>query len=114
MMKVNATLLEVSFGYNTISNDGLAQLSKFLNVNSTLRHLDLSHNSFNDSGFDIFAEALAHNNGLTFLDIAKNKEVTDEGSLVTLCHALTINKRLKTLDVTGLNIRKPFLKQSFD
>jgi hypothetical protein len=59
MLKVNTTILEVSFGYNTITNEGLAQLSKFLSVNSTLRHLDISHNTFNDSGFDIFAEALA-------------------------------------------------------
>ena len=93
-----------------ISNDGLTILSGFLEHNNTLRHLDLSRNSFNDSGFDAFAEALAYNDGIDFLDIAKNKEVTDEGSLITLCEALTINKRLKTLDLTGLSVRKPFLK----
>ena len=82
--------------------------------NKTLVHLDLSRNAFNDSGFDIFAEQLAFNDGIIFLDIAKNKEVTDEGSLVTFCEALVENKRLKTIDLTGLSIRKPFLKQNFD
>ena len=76
--------------------------------------MDLSRNAFNDSGFDIFAEQLAFNDGIIFLDIAKNKEVTDEGSLVTFCEALVENKRLKTIDLTGLSIRKPFLKQNFD
>ena len=79
-----------------------------------MAHLDLSRNAFNDSGFDIFAEQLAFNDGLTFLDIAKNKEVTDEGSLITFCEAMTINKKLKTIDLTGIAIRKPFLKQNFD
>ena len=49
-----------------------------------------------------------------FLDIAKNKEITDEGSLLVLCDALTQNKKLQTIDLTGLTIRKPFLKQNFD
>ena len=110
LLKVNTTITELSFGGNMISNDGLTILSGFLEHNNTLRHLDLSRNSFNDSGFDAFAEALAYNDGIDFLDIAKNKEVTDEGSLITLCEALTINKRLKTLDLTGLSVRKPFLK----
>lgn len=57
---------------------------------------------------------MANNEGLVFLDIAKNKEVTDEGSLVTLVDALSVNKSLKTIDLTGLNVRKPFLKQHFD
>lgn len=114
LLKVNATLAEVALGSNIISNDGIAVLAQFLPHNSTLRHLDLSRNSFNDTGFDVFADALSQNSGLVFLDIAKNKDVTDEGSLVTLCDALTENKKLQTLDLTGLQIRKPFLKQSFD
>ena len=75
-----------------------------------MEHLDLSRNNFNDSGFDVFAEALAHNEGLLFLDIAKNKEITDEGSLLTLADALTVNKKLRTIDLSGLVVRKPFLK----
>ena len=114
LLKVNTTIEEVSFGGNIISNDGLSNLAQFLPHNKTLRHLDLSRNQFNDSGFDTFAEQLAFNEGLTFLDIAKNKEVTDEGSLLVLCDALTQNKKLKTIDVTGLTLRKPFLKQNFD
>ena len=114
LMKQNKTITEISFGGNIISNDGLTIMSDFLEFNSTLRHLDLSRNAFNDSGFDPFAEALALNEGITFLDIAKNKEVTDEGSLLVLCDALTVNKKLQTLDLTGLAVRKPFLKQNFD
>ena len=114
LLKVNDVIAEMSFGGNIISNEGIANLAQFLPHNKTLSHLDLSRNQFNDIGFDVFAEQLSFNEGLTFLDIAKNKEITDEGSLITLCHALTVNKKLKTIDLTGLSIRKPFLKQSFD
>ena len=70
----------------------------------------MNSSDFNDSGFDRFAQAMAFNEGLTFLDIAKNKDVTEDGSLSTLCDALTENKMLRTLDLTGYTIRKPFLK----
>lgn len=78
--------------------------------NKTLQHLDLSRNAFNDTGFEEFADLMSQNEGLIFLDIAKNKDVTDEGSLITLVDALSNNKHLKTIDLTGLNVRKPFLK----
>ena len=113
-LKNNTSILEISLGGNIISNDGIAILSEMLPFNKTLRHLDLSRNAFNDSGFDTFAEALGSNEGLTFLDIAKNKEVTDEGALLVFCEALTRNKKLQTIDLTGLTVRKPFLKQNFD
>ena len=113
LMRVNTTIQEVSFGQCLISNDGLEVLSDFLEHNSTLRHLDISRNSFNDSGFDAFAQALAENDGLTFLDLAKNKDVTDDGSLTTLCEALCHNKKLRAIDLSGLHIRKPFLKTVF-
>ena len=45
---------------------------------------------------------MAHNEGLEFLDIAKNKDVTDEDSLITLAESLTHNQALKNLDFTGL------------
>ena len=82
--------------------------------NSTLKHLDLSRNAFTDNGFEEFAEQLANNKGLVFLDIAKNKDLTDEGSLITLTKSLLENKHLKTVDLTGINVRKPFLKMHFD
>ena len=47
------------------------------------------------------------------LDIAKNKDITDDHSLVTFCDSLILNKKLKTIDLTGLLIRKPFLKEKF-
>jgi len=114
LMKVNVKLLEISFGGNTISNEGITILAGMLPHNKTLRHLDLSRNSFSDAGFEVFADALAFNEGILYLDIAKNKEITDEGSLISLCDALTFNKKLQTLDLTGLVVRKPFLKQNFD
>ena len=53
---------------------------------------------------------MAFNEGIEFLDIAKNKDITDEISLVALCESLTINKKLQTLDLSGITVRKPFLK----
>ena len=51
---------------------------------------------------------------LTYLDISKNKELDDEGSLVAMAKALASNKSLSTLDLSGLRIRKPFLKNHFE
>ena len=76
--------------------------------------MDISKNSFNDSGFSKFARAISFNKGITFLDISKNKDITDEGSLVTLVESLVYNETLRTLDLSGLQIRKPFLKTHFD
>ena len=114
LLQCNKTLLEAALGGNAISNEGVATLAQFLPHNDTLRHLDLSRNSFSDAGFNVFARALGENRGLAFLDIAKNKDVTDDGSLVTLCDSLAKNEKLRTLDLTGVQIRKPFLKQVFD
>lgn len=47
---------------------------------------------------------------LTFLDISKNKELNDEGSLITLAKQLAFNNHLQTLDLTGIRVRKPYLK----
>lgn len=47
---------------------------------------------------------------LTFLDISKNKELNDEGSLITLAKQLAQNNHLQTLDLTGVRVRKPYLK----
>ena len=110
MLKDNEILHEVSFAQNVISNDGLTNLAQMLPYNKTLNHLDLSRNQFNDSGFEEFAKLMAENMGLEFLDIAKNKDVTDEGSLITLADSLSVNGKLKTLDLSGLTVRKPFLK----
>ncbi len=51
---------------------------------------------------------------LTYLDISKNKDLDDEGSLVFLVKAIAQNKSLTTLDLSGLRIRKPFLKNHFE
>ena len=48
---------------------------------------------------------------LTFLDISKNKELNDEGSLTVLAQQLAYNTTLQTLDLNGIRVRKPFLKQ---
>ena len=56
---------------------------------------------------------MAQNKGLFQLDISKNKDLTDEDSLVTLSDALSKNKSLKILDLSGITVRKPFLKQHF-
>lgn len=59
-------------------------LASFLSHNKTLKHIDLSKNCFNDNGFTIFAQNVAFNKGLVSLDISKNKDLSDEDSLVTL------------------------------
>ena len=106
----NKTLQELGLGANIINNEGLIILARFLPTNTTLTHLEISKNNFSDAGFDHFAQLLAKNKGLKFLDIAKNKDISDESSLITLADALTVNRSLQTLDVSGLKIRKPFLK----
>lgn len=113
-LKTNEHLIELSLGANIISNEGISSFSTFLAHNKTLKLLDISRNLFNDMGFNEFAAEMGRNEGLEFLDIAKNKDVTDEDSLITLANSLVTNKSLKTLDLSSLQIRKPFLKQHFD
>lgn len=113
-LNTNTKLEELALGGNIISNEGIVNLSKFLPNNSTLVHLEISKNSFTDSGFEVFAKALAFNKGLRFLDISRNKDISDEASLVTLVEALVRNQTLKTLDLTALKIRKPFMKLHFE
>lgn len=81
-----------------------------MSVNKTLRHIDIGKNSFSDVGFEKFAREIGCNNGITFLDISKNKDLSDEASLIALSESLMSNKTLKTIDFTGLQVRKPFLK----
>ena len=57
---------------------------------------------------------MGNNSGITFLDISKNKDLSDEASLVVLAESLVTNKTLKTIDFSGLQVRKPYLKQHFD
>ena len=110
----NTTLIELSLGANIISNEGIALLANFLQHNSTLTHLEIPKNSFTDVGFEQFARQIAFNKGLKFLDIAKNKDLSDEASLITLVEALEKNRALRTLDLSSLKIRKPFLKMHFE
>lgn len=110
LLKHNTTLQELSLGANKITNEGIIILSHFLEMNKTLHFLDISRNVFTDSGFEHFARAMALNEGLTLLDISKNKELNDDGSLIVLANSLTKNKTLNTLDLSGVRIRKPYLK----
>lgn len=89
-------------------------LAEFLKPNTSLRMLDLSRNAFSDIGFLQFAQEMGAHCSLTYLDISKNKELDDEGSLVVMTKALAANKSLTTLDLSGLRIRKPFLKNHFE
>lgn len=50
------------------------------------------------------------NANLVFLDISKNKELSDEGSLVVLAQKLKYNTHLQTLDLSQVRVRKPFFK----
>jgi hypothetical protein len=82
--------------------------------NRTLLFLDVSRNAFNDQGFDVFAAGLEKNRGLEFLDVSKNKDISDEGSLITLAESLSKNRSLRTLDLSGIRLRKPFLKSHLE
>lgn len=48
------------------------------------------------------------------LDISRNKELNDEGSLVTFAQSIAMNKSIQTLDMNGIRIRKPYLKSHFE
>ena len=54
------------------------------------------------------------NKGISFLDLQKNRDLSDEASLIVLSNALATNKTLKTIDFTGLNIRKPYLREHLE
>ena len=95
---------------NSLSVEGLKQLSKFLPQNKTLKLLELIKCSLTDSGFNEFANLMAKNKGIEILDISRNRDITDEGSLIALATSLRNNQCLKTLTLTGLSVRKTFCK----
>ena len=101
---------ELSLMGNKINNEGVRTLSEFIKINKSLQMLDLGRNMFGDAGFKFFAQEMGAACNLTYLDISKNKDLSDEGSLIILAQQLTHNKHLQTLDLSGLRIRKPFLK----
>ena len=41
--------------------------------------------------------------------MSKNKDLSDEASLITLAEALVHNETLLTIDLSGISIRKPYL-----
>lgn len=92
-----------------MNNEGIIHFSTWLPNNKTLQFLDISRNSFNNQGFEAFATLIACNEGIVTLDISKNKEITDEGSLCVLATSLAKNSSLRTLDLIGIRLRKPFL-----
>ena len=106
----NTTLQEVSLSENSLSVEGLKQLSKFLPQNKTLKLLELIKCSLTDSGFTEFANLMAKNKGIEILDISRNRDITDEGSLIALATSLRKNQSLKTITLTGLSVRKTFCK----
>ena len=106
----NTTLLEVSLSENALSVQGIKHLSAFLPRNTTLKLLELVKCTLTDAGFSDFASALGKNNGIEILDISRNRDITDEGSLLTLAKSLRKNQSLKTLTLGGLTLRKTFCK----
>jgi hypothetical protein len=52
---------------------------------------------------------MAINSGIVTLDISKNKDLSDEGSVAVLAQSLARNYKLRTLDLIGIRLRKPFL-----
>lgn len=56
--------------------------------------LDIGKNDFNDHSFNSFAAQLRFNQTLKLLDISKNKEIHDEGSLVTLVQSIAHNQSI--------------------
>jgi Ran GTPase-activating protein (RanGAP) involved in mRNA processing and transport len=99
---------------NKLNNEGIRTLSEFIKVNKSLKMLDLGRNTFSDVGFKFFAQEMGAACNLTYLDISKNKDLSDENSLTIFAQQLAFNRFLQTLDLSGLRIRKPFLKQYFE
>jgi hypothetical protein len=56
--------------------------------------LDLTKNAFSDGGFEAFAVQLQRSMGITHLDISKNRELNDEGSLISLFQSIAKNRNL--------------------
>jgi hypothetical protein len=56
--------------------------------------LDIGKNEFSDFAFNSFAALLHKNNTLLLLDISKNKDLSDEGSLVTLVQSIAFNRSI--------------------
>jgi len=46
--------------------------------------------------------------------LSKNKDISDEIGLVKLAEAIAKNKCIQTIDLNGLKIRKPCLKQHWE
>jgi len=112
--KPKCILAELSLSNNKINNEGIEIFAGFLAKNQSLKMLDLSKNEFTDHGFEPFAVEIVKNTCLSFLDISRNKDLNDEGSLVALVQSIAYNKSIQTLDLTGIRIRKPFLKSHFE
>ena len=99
---------------NKINNDGIIILADFVKPNQNLKMLDISKNSYGDIAFQSFAAEMGEHSTLTFLDISKSKELSDDGSLLTLAQQLQFNSHLQTLDLTAVKVRKPFLKNHLE
>jgi Ran GTPase-activating protein (RanGAP) involved in mRNA processing and transport len=106
----SCTLIELSLMGNKINNEGIHILAEFIKPNNTLKMLDISKNAYGDNAFNNFAQEMGQHATLTFLDISKSKELNDEGSLITLAKQLAHNTYLQTLDLSGVRVRKPYLK----
>ena len=76
--------------------------------------LDIGKNEFSDFAFNNFALNFVHNNTIKMLDLSKNKDLSDEGSLITLVQSIAFNSSLQSIDLSGIRIRKPFLKTYFE
>lgn len=112
----NTTLEELYLGENLINNPGIIKLSKFLEGNRSIKVLDLSKNMFGIPGLKEFCLALPLNAGIVDLNLSKNKDVNEDEEaqgIKDIAEAIRQNYFIKTLDLNGLRLPKPVVKQNF-
>jgi Ran GTPase-activating protein (RanGAP) involved in mRNA processing and transport len=107
-------LRELNLADNKITNEGLMKLSLFLRINDKLKKLDVSNNRFGDSGIEIFMAGLSLNKGISDLNLAGTLNLTEDGSLVTLASALANKENIRTIDLTGIPLKKRFFKDHLE
>jgi len=86
---------------NQLFDTGARLLGEVLQTNTRLCALNVENNSIGPHGITCLAKMLLHNTTLEMLSLAKNR--SNRTAQQHLCHALTINRQLQSLDVSGLS-----------
>lgn len=79
--------------------------------------MDLSRNAFGILGLKDFCDALPLNGSITELNLGKNKDINEDEEeakgIKGIADSIRVNCFVQTLDLTGLRLPKPIIKQNF-